>query len=94
MIKLIKKDYGEKENIRDNYGKNSVGKNNNKYQINKICKNISINLNPKKSRNLTNINSQKNIAPKNLSCQNITSKIKNQLEKPKIKKNKNIKESK
>ena len=30
VIKLIKKDYGEKENIRDNYGKNSVGKNNNK----------------------------------------------------------------
>ena len=85
VIKLIKKDYGDKENIRDNYGKNSVGKNNNKNQINKICKNISINLNPKNFRNLTNINSHKNIAPKNLSCQNITSKIKNQLEKPKIK---------
>ena len=90
VIKLIKKDYGEKENIRDNYGKNSVGKNNNKNQINKICKNISINLNPKNFRNLTNINSHKSIAPKNLSCQNITSKIKNQLEKPKIKNIKDI----
>ena len=33
VIKLIKKNYGDKENIRDNYGKNSVGKNNNKNQI-------------------------------------------------------------
>lgn len=36
MIKLTRKKYGDKENIRENNEKNFVGNDNNKIQYNKI----------------------------------------------------------